>query len=842
MKGNGRKYSGILRKFDELMMAKGQMDSAKILQKNIELWAKTCPKEAVMLPYVNNPALVDCRTKQGEANLRQGALTYHSQAGALEEALAWFKGLALKNVPFVCVYGVGLGYYYDAIEAWLKKDRHRHLVFIEDDLAVLHKLLETERGTRILQNQQVQLIYFKDLKADAVFEALYWNFSMTRLAVSALGGYAEHRQERFSQLRHKIAYDASMKNALVDEYLRYGVSYYLNFYRNMLCLPGSAAGNQFFGKFQHVPAIICGAGPSLAKNLALLGNLLDRAVVFAGGSALNVLNAGGFQPHFGVGIDPNPMQLKRLSESQGYEVPFFYRNRLYHEAFKLIHGPRLYITGAGGYDTAEFFDKKLHIHGEWLDEGHNVVNFSVEVAHAMGCNPIIFAGMDLAFTGMQGYAPGVVEDSSVSQSMILDVDNVDDVAVLRNDIYGQSTYTLWKWIAEADWIGDFAKEHPQLTMINATEGGLGFPGVVNQTLSEAAEKYLTRQYELKNRIHGETQNSAMPKVTYGKVAKIMKDLAKSLQQTVSHFSILQQEAQEEVAKIKEGKAVRQSGWAALAETELLEEPAYKHVIEVFNEVYTRILSGEVHELSVSRCSEKQRRLKKIALQLKKYAFLSDVSRVNAELIKHAFAERKAVKGSAQVAVEIPAALPGDYSFAGQRLSLHDPELKLNIDVEFVPVLLPTEKRDGQELPHGHRLKVFFDKNWKLAECYVEKKGELAGMLDGQCQLFYADGSLKLDTFYQNGKLHGPATFLGAQGQLLGKSWFIDGQQEGKSYWYYPSGALYSLQRYRKNLWHGRQEYYYADGALKTLMIYDYGRLVGKPTTLNADGTPAAGRQ
>ena len=42
--------------------------------------------------------------------------------------------------------------------------------------------------------------------------------------------------------------------------------------------------------------------------------------------------------------------------------------------------------------------------------------------------------------------------------------------LLKTDIYGKPIYTLWKWIAEANWIGDFAKAHPDITVINATEG------------------------------------------------------------------------------------------------------------------------------------------------------------------------------------------------------------------------------------------------------------------------------------------------------------------------------------------------------------------------------------
>jgi len=482
------------------------VDKDKIFQRNLHLWAKTCPKQAVMLPYVDTSTIESCRTGKQEENLISNShgkkIALHSQKGAVKEADQWFKDLPVKGVPLVCIYGVGLGYYYDAIRPWLKKSRKRRVVFLEDNLAVIQKLLETERGAKILQDPQVQLLYFNDSKADAeIFEGLYWNFAMTRLTVTALTSYSENKATSLEELRHKIAYDAAMKNALVDEYMRYGASFYINFYQNILCLDRSYLGNHFFGKFHKVPAIICGAGPSLGKNLSIARELLDKAVVFAGGSALNVLNGGHFQPHFGAGIDPNPAQYTRLSQNSGYEVPFFYRNRMYHNAFKMIHGPRLYVTGSGGYDTAEFFEKKLKIEGgEELDEGHNVVNFCVEVAHAMGCDPIIFVGMDLAFTGMYEYAPGVVENALVSQSSILDVEDEDSKAIIKKDIYGHPIYTLWKWVAEADWLADFAREHPAITMINCTEGGLGFPGVTNALLKETADKWLVRSYEMPNRI------------------------------------------------------------------------------------------------------------------------------------------------------------------------------------------------------------------------------------------------------------------------------------------------------------------------------------------------------
>lgn len=806
-----------------------------IFQKNLELWAKTCPREAVMLPYVQTKSVVPSVTERGEANLKKGGWTLHNPKGAVEEANKWFEGLALHKVPLVFVYGVGLGYYYDAIEAWLKKNRQRRLIFLEDDMAVISHLFQTERGTRILLNKQVQLLFFRDIKEEAVFETLYWNFSMTRLAITALTSYADHKGEVFSQLRHKIAYDAAKKNALVHEYLHYGLSFYYSFYQNILSLPGSYLGNDFFGKFNQVPAILCGAGPSLQKNLPLLKTLSEHALIFAGGSALNVLNAAGFQPHFGAGIDPNPAQLKRLSQNSAYEVPFFYRSRMYHPAFEMIHGPRLYITGAGGYDTAEYMEEKLHIEGEWLDEGHNVVNFCVEVANALGCNPIIFVGMDLAFTEMEQYAKGVLEDAAIKQSTILDVDNEEDKAFLKPDIFGKPTYTLWKWVAESDWIADFAETHPLIKMINCTEGGIGFRDIPNKPLAEVAKETLKRTYEFKNQIHGETQNSAMKWVKYPKIAKLCKELSKSLEACLHHLQVLQEENQADIAKLDAGaQEVQQSGRAALAETDLAEEPAFKSILQAFNEVYTHLMTGDVHVLSVGRYSKRQRAKQKLLLMKQKYAFLSETAAVNQRLIHLAFAERRKKKKGEKLEASVPPSNPGTYSFNNGLLIMQDAELSLNVRHEFKPMLIPEKREPNQKLTPDHILRVLFTPEMRMSHCYIEKNGKM----EGQSLSFYPHGQTKQEVFYLAGQLHGPSTFWGLDGQVLAKSWYWHGKQVGKSYWYYPNGNLYSLQRYINGLWDGLQEYYYEDGSIKTLMKYEGGILTDKPIALNPDGTSA----
>lgn len=588
-------------------------------EKNREKWSQIDPRRSLMLPYLA------VKTKAPEP---QG------------DGKKWFKKLELKDVEVLFVYGAGSGEYYEAVKGWLKKDKKRSLIILEDSLEIIYHLFHTKAGTALLHDEQVRLFYFERFEeVKDILLMLAWEFLMKKLAVVSVPAYQKAKKEMSEQLHHRILHDATLHNSIVEEYLKYGAGFFKNFYPNILAMPGAYLGTSLFGKFKNVPAIICGAGPSLSKQLPLLGTLKDKALIFGGGSSLNALNAAGIIPHFGAGIDPNPTQLERILTSHSKDLPFFFRNRMQYQALQAIKGPKLYIPGSGGYDTAEWFETELGIErGEILDEGYNVINFCVEIARAMGCSPIIFVGVDLAYTGMQSYANGVVADNQVKKKEILKGSDFDLVALKRKDIKGNPIYTLWKWISESEWIGQYAEDHPEIKLINATEGGLGFPGVSNQSLKAVVKKYLTRKYDFPRRIKKGIESGALPKITRRKVLNLIKTLQKSMETSQKHLEVLLEEVNAMREKLMNLDVVDKSlnllsGRAALYEMDLAEEVAYKYVLDVFNEVFARITYHETQRLA--NLPEKEKKLGQLAVNAKRITFLIQVAAVQQELIRMA---------------------------------------------------------------------------------------------------------------------------------------------------------------------------------------------------------------
>ncbi|MCI5052386.1 MAG: DUF115 domain-containing protein [Simkaniaceae bacterium] len=303
---------------------------------------------------------------------------------------------------------------------------------LKGKVVIFERNLECIRG---LKNYPVEIV---NPVSDQIYNEVAWKYLFCSYEV--IGD-----DPKISEYMDGVSLVASDKRD-------FGVQVYVNLRANM-----QSRVRNLRGKLWGVPAIVCGAGPSLDEDLERLKELNDRAVIFAGGSALAPLARAGVHVHFGGAVDPDPPP-ERFRGAVQFEMPLLYQNRVSHQLFSEHHGEKLLF---GQNDPLE----EALVGGERFDGGWLVSNFLVHAALEMGCAPVVIVGMDGCWTPGREYVKGV---EGLQKGQMRAQDRFGNEVLTRRDLF-------WG----AHWFSQLQGE-----LINANRGGLPIAGWKEKTLDQ----------------------------------------------------------------------------------------------------------------------------------------------------------------------------------------------------------------------------------------------------------------------------------------------------------------------------------------------------------------------
>lgn len=417
---------------------------------------------------------------------------------------------------------------YVQCKQWLKNPE-KQLVFLEDDLEIIASFLHSSRASEMLSNFQVHIEFLGDI------EALAQRFPVKRVEVAGLASKKKLRKLRIELLRK-----TALAHALQIDRL-HGYQPFYNFVKNLSHLPNSFYANGLKGAFPNVPAVVCGAGPSLERTLDTLRKLENKALIFAGGSTLAALSSQGIMPHFGMALDPNLEELRRMKNSFAFEVPLLYSTRVHPDVFRTTNGPFGYMRSGVGGVAELWIEEELGLLdpllGDFLSpETISVTGICVAYAQFLGCNPILLNGIDMAYTGGSRYASGVAEQEKIVFDAIDQEKAAADRIVRKKDRSGKTVVSAVRWLMESASISHFAKKHPEVRFINTTLGGIGFKGIDYLPIEEAVMNFEERN--LREGVFQKIDDCPMPANTAEKILEQMNELKASLARVVHSLEVL----------------------------------------------------------------------------------------------------------------------------------------------------------------------------------------------------------------------------------------------------------------------------------------------------------------
>lgn len=255
--------------------------------------------------------------------------------------------------------------------------------------------------------------------------------------------------------------------------------YLLNTLRNAGAIAKEGDAASLKGLCRGLPALVVGAGPSLDRNLADISRYRDRVVILAADTALRPLLAAGIEPDVVVATDPTETNARHLCE-----LPACSRTHLVAEG-------SVDSESLSEFEGRTFFFR-VSDHHPWpwlrnkgLDRGPlrawgSVLTTAFDLALVMGCEPVVFAGADLAFTDGRPYARGTTYEevwhrAGMWGQSIEDCWSAGIAAwpeTFEQGVNGETIRTAPHLRSFRDWIASEAGKATGRTIINGTGGGI----------------------------------------------------------------------------------------------------------------------------------------------------------------------------------------------------------------------------------------------------------------------------------------------------------------------------------------------------------------------------------
>jgi hypothetical protein len=567
--------------------------------------------------------------KDGEYNARRNDFFLYPPNLSQDRFDSVTSSLPLERLEIVYCYGLGLGDLYRSLSSWLAQKKERALIFLEDDLAVIEVFLQSNLAKDILSNPQVHIAFIPDSKAwDTVILELVNQYLSDRIACIALPSYQKKYGAKWARKKVFLMRSAAAVHALFSEVLH---PHFLfnNVWKNVQKWTGPLFyANRLRGCFSNIPAVICGAGPSLEKALPTLRLLEDRALIFAGGSAITALSRQEISPHFAMAVDPNPEEVERLKKAKLSNTPFLYCNRVHPDIFPFFKVPLGYLRSDTGGAIETWLEKQLGLEEEPIgpelgEEAFSVTTLALAFAVAIGCNPIIFVGVDLAYTNNLRYADGVVAENRISWKQLQNDPRVLEKPLKRRAIDGRPTRTLLKWVMESEAIAAFAQKHPSLQFFNASEG-IGFKNIPNLSIDKILQQHLNKIFPLRKKIQLEIKKASFSPVSpcqlknwKDQLHAHLKEAERSATAICSELSNLQQKE----------KPSLEGGKLSYLYQEFSEQPARTTLFPALDAVLDRLLQRRLfpHDNEKVHCALEQTKWKYMQQVIKNFLDILEMS-------------------------------------------------------------------------------------------------------------------------------------------------------------------------------------------------------------------------
>lgn len=299
---------------------------------------------------------------------------------------------------------------------------------------------------------------------------------------------ALHRQAATREAAAVVSRMVAEAKANEDARRAFAPRYLLQTLANLPAIAREGDAAALDNLFPGTPAIIVGAGPSLDENVAEVRQHSGRALVIAADTALAPLEAAGIEAPLVVAVDPSEWNARHLAAPRTVDNTYFVAEGSLHPSVFARFAHRTFVFEVSGHEPWSWLRTRGLTRGRLRAWG-SVVTSAFDLALRMGCDPIVFVGLDLAFTKGQTYCRHTAHEEIWGKWIEAGDtwDNVWSFLVSQqpqqtvSDLNGRPATTTPYLMAFRHWLVEQIAAAPQpRRFVNATGAGLLYGARIEQ--------------------------------------------------------------------------------------------------------------------------------------------------------------------------------------------------------------------------------------------------------------------------------------------------------------------------------------------------------------------------
>jgi len=379
-----------------------------------------------------------------------------------------------EKQSIIIVFGFGTG---EHIKVLREKYKNNEIIVFEPNVNLKQYIKEFKW---LEKDDKIQVFCDENLSVKEIVKNKINQFNLFYVKFIHFSNYYKiykDEMEKFMLELQKIFYNLKLD---INTAVYTSKSGFLSLLKNIRYMIDGIPANIYENEYKDKPAVIVSAGPSLEKNIDYLKDINNDMIVLTGGRTLRTLIDKNIKPHLLAVVDPNEVSYKLC---EGYlensNVPLLFFEETNDKVVEDHKGDKIFFT----YNNA--IAKIAGIEMKPLLTGGSVAHILLSYAVMLGCNPIIFIGQDLAYTGEKSHAK--IADNRDNIDWFEKLKAEDDIYV--EDINGNKVRTSFVLNKYKETIEEIIADNSERTFINATEGGARIKGTIEMTLKETIDKY-----------------------------------------------------------------------------------------------------------------------------------------------------------------------------------------------------------------------------------------------------------------------------------------------------------------------------------------------------------------